>query len=167
MKRPASGSASVRFRALLGLLLGAAGAFALAASPTPRPTPTQTPRPRLSGGFGRTPVPSATRSEGEPAPAPIAAVTKEKDGKGGKDVKPGGSVAITNESLVKDPNKGRLSTSQIRPPLPTPAHGKAGRHAEAPTAATPAPAPIAVTAGAATKRRGGSALARHGGVWKS
>ena len=141
MKRPASGSASVRFRALLGLLLGAAGAFALAASPTPRPTPTQTPRPRLSGGFGRTPVPSATRSEGEPTP--VAAVRKEKDGNHGA------PVAITNESLVKDPNKGRLSTSQIRPPLPTPAHGPAGRHAEPPAAAATAPAPVPVPAAAA------------------
>jgi len=84
----------------------------------------------------------------------VAAVRKEKDGKDAKDGKPGGSVAITNESLVKDPNKGRLSTSQIRPPLPTPAHGPTGRHAEAPAAA-PAPAPAPSAAAAAAAAEGG------------
>ena len=157
MKRPGSGSAPVRFLALLGLALGAGGTLTsvLAASPTPRPTPTTTPPPRLSGGFGRTPVPSATRPEGEAAPIPVTAGRKEKDGKDAKDGKHGAPVAITNESLVKDPNKGRLSTSQIRPPLPTPARGTAGRHAEAPAAATPAPAPIPAAAAAAAGAEGG------------
>ncbi|HEY6050830.1 MAG TPA: hypothetical protein VIZ58_06240, partial [Thermoanaerobaculia bacterium] len=37
---------------------------------------------------------------------------------------------ITNENLVKDPNRGRLSTSQVRLPTPAPA--------PSPTAAAPA-----------------------------
>ncbi|MDQ6891974.1 MAG: hypothetical protein M3167_04765 [Acidobacteriota bacterium] len=126
-----------------------------AAPPAPRPTPTPTHRPRLSGGFGRTPVPPPARAEAPPAPAATEAgepaesspapppATPKKEAASPKEKTPKG-VAITNESLVKDPNRGRLSTSQIRPPTPPPAISPApgGRALEAPAAAA-APAATA------------------------
>ena len=106
-----------------------AAALPLLARPSeaPRPSPTPTARPRLSGGFGRTPVPSATPGEGlasgaaagEPSAGPPRPAAARKEPASRKE-KGAGTVAITNESLVKDPNRGRLSTSQIRPPVPTP-----------------------------------------------
>jgi hypothetical protein len=135
-------------------LLGLAPAGLEAAAPSgPRPTPTPTHRPRLSGGFGRTPVPSATRAEAtpvpaateagelaEPAPAPPPG-TPKKEAASPKEKAPKG-VAITNESLVKDPSRGRLSTSQIRPPTPSPAISPApgARLLETPAAAAAPPA---------------------------
>ena len=62
------------------------------------PAPTPTRPPTLTGGFGKTPIP------GRPA-ARNAAKT--------------GPVRITNESLVTDAARGKVSTSQ-RPPSPTP-----------------------------------------------
>jgi len=143
-------AASVVF-AVLALVGIAPPGRAAAAAPAPRSTPTPTPRPRLSGGFGRTPVPAATRAEpalvpaatappaaeGESAEAAAPAVTPRKEPAPSKEKAPK-AVAITNENLVKDPNRGRLSTSTIR--LPTP-----------PAAAMPAPGgkPPETTASAA------------------
>jgi hypothetical protein len=132
-------SASFVF-AVLALLGAAPAGRAAAAAPAPRPSPTPTPRPRLSGGFGRTPVPSATRAEPAPVPpaataAPAAegespeaaapAVTPRKEPAPPKEKAPK-AVAITNENLVKDPNRGRVSTSTVRlptPPAATPVPG--------------------------------------------
>lgn len=77
-------------RALLAVL--AAALLTVAAAPQPTPTPT----PRLTGGFGKAPVSGRARREGE------------KKG-----------VRITNDSLVTDPGKGKLTTSRIQP-SPTP-----------------------------------------------
>jgi hypothetical protein len=71
---------------------------ALLAGPEPQPTPTPTSEPQLTGGFGKT--------------APPAPARKRVERK---------AVRITNESLVTDPSKGKLTTSQQTvTPVPTP-----------------------------------------------
>ena len=78
----------------LSLLAAAALLSATAALRAADPTPT--PEPRLTGGFGKTVAPPARRKV-------------EKKG-----------VRITNESLVTDPQKGKLTTSQrVVTPVPT------------------------------------------------
>lgn len=104
-------------------------AHALAATPAAAPTPTPTPHRRLSGGFGRTPVP-APEGDGQSLADVVraaAAAREHKDQKG---------VSITNQTLVKDPKKGRVSTSQPASPATgtTPGRGAAGPFP------TPAPA---------------------------
>src|SRR5438552_4205217 len=87
-------------------------ALLLAAAPRSTPTPT----PQLTGGFGKAPVSGRGRRDG--------------DRKG---------VRITNDSLVTDPSKGRLTTSR-NVPTPTPrARAAAGKRAAA--ASGPAAAP--------------------------
>lgn len=93
-------------------ILFAAAVCSLAA--TPRPTPT--PAPVLTGGFGKTPAPeSASRK-----------VTPKK------------KVRLTNETLVTESDKGKLSTSEVNTArTPSPRRGD-----EKPeTAEPPAPAP--------------------------
>jgi hypothetical protein len=85
---------------------------ALLAAAESQPTPT--PGPQLSGGFGKT------------APAGSARKRVEK------------KVRITNESLVTDPLKGKLTTSQ-RVVTPVPA-GTAARTPGGPTSTAPAAA---------------------------
>ena len=73
------------------------------------PERTPTPRPRLTGGFGKAPA------AGRPAPRGA-----EK-----------GPVRLTNQSLVTDTEKGKVSTSEARPPsatapTPTPPAARAG-----------------------------------------
>jgi hypothetical protein len=80
------------------LLVCLPGAGALIAAPEPTPTPP----PRLTGGFGKTPVAGG---------APTAGAQK-------------GPVRLTNQSLVTDPDKGKVSTSQRRPPSATPEPAK-------------------------------------------
>ncbi|MCA1582506.1 MAG: hypothetical protein LC796_14160 [Acidobacteria bacterium] len=109
------------------LLLGCGG---LCAAPM---TPTPTPRPKLSGGFGRTPVPGA--SEGQSLADVVRAASSSHKP---RDQKP---VAITNDSLVKDPSKGRVTTAKVRPVTPA---GPAGAATPA-SAALPAPVPIEST----------------------
>jgi hypothetical protein len=134
-----------------GLMLLAPLAL-LAAPPTPKPTATPTPRPKLGGGFGRavtTPEPG-TQTGQSLADVVRAAETAKVREPGQK--KPG--VTIDNRSLITDPNKGRVSTSQ--PPARTP-----GRAPATPAAAasrtlaaaavaapppTPTPAPISSAA---------------------
>lgn len=105
-----------------------------AASPTPSPTPT--PRPRLGGGFGRavtTPAPAG--DSGGQSLADVVRATKGKDPGQKKQ-----GVTIDNSTLVTDPTKGRVTTSQApagrtAPPPAAPA-GKG-----APVTAAPAPTP--------------------------
>ncbi|HEX9690197.1 MAG TPA: hypothetical protein VGB47_14110 [Thermoanaerobaculia bacterium] len=106
---------SFRGRRLFVLVVAALATVAAA------PTPTPTPEPRLTGGFGKTPAPgAASRKPGQ----------KTK-------------VRITNESLITEPDKGKLTTSDVRPaptvsPKETPRPGGAATTpesaAEAPTA---------------------------------
>ena len=84
------------------------------------PPPTPTPEPRLTGGFGKT--------------APAGEAGRKRVEKKG--------VKITNESLVTDPGKGKLTTSQ-RPVTPVPATSPA----RTPAGPTPAVTPGAPAAG--------------------
>ena len=132
MTRHRSFSSGCAAAALLcGLAPSAAG------SPTPTPTPAA--RARLSGGFGR--APSAPR-DGEPRSLAdaVRAARRRKEQKEQK------AVAITNESLVKDPKQGHVSTSRIQPAAPPPAAppaARAGRGEGAAVPVTPAGAPAA------------------------
>jgi hypothetical protein len=97
-------------------ILAAAALSALSAAPRPTPTP----EPRLTGGFGKTPVAAPPHRSGE----------KKK-------------LRITNESLVTEADKGKLTTSDVRnAPKPTPTRTPAGRsgdnRAEAAAPAAPA-----------------------------
>lgn len=122
-------------RQLLAAAVVAFPAFAPAAPVMPTPTP----RPKLSGGFGRTPVPDAT--EGQSLADVVRAAGNSRHP---RDQKP---VAITNDSLVKDPAKGRLSTVKARSastaPAPTiaPAAGAVASTALIDPVATPAAPP--------------------------
>jgi mannose-6-phosphate isomerase-like protein (cupin superfamily) len=123
----------------LGLSLAMAAGTAFGAT---GPTPTPTPRPRLSGGFGRTPAPSTGAASGDGqsmADVVKAAGAPKPDQKG---------VAITNDSLVKDTKKGRVSTAAPAKsgPTPRPAAAAAGSSAQPgpATAAAATPPPTAV-----------------------
>ena len=130
-----------------GIVLFLWAALGIAASPTPAPTLTPTPRPRLSGGFGR---PAATPA-GAPDTGPSNTspnqnlndvVRAAEEGKARKE-SPG--VAITNDSLVTDPRKGKLTTSSPRNAVPpTPARSSEPARA---AAVTPAAVPAASNAG--------------------
>ncbi|HSP94867.1 MAG TPA: hypothetical protein VLU06_09970 [Thermoanaerobaculia bacterium] len=95
-------------------------------SPAPKATPTPTPQPRkLSGGFGRvdpdamvTPAVAETPTPGQPLADTVRAAEQARKRKG-----PKAAVTITNETLVTDPKKGRLTTSLPRPTSPAPAPG--------------------------------------------
>lgn len=123
--------------------------MAMAATPTPEPTRTPTPRPRLSGGFGRpaaTPAvaPDTATSNSSPNQNLNDVVRAAEQGKARKEQSPG--VAITNDSLVTDPRKGKITTSSPRNVLP-PTPAKSSEPAR-PAAITPAvSAPPASTAG--------------------
>jgi exonuclease VII small subunit len=108
----------LRDRRLLVVFLAAL--LTLAAAPKPTPTPTPAAPPRLTGGFGKTAAGVASRKSTE----------KKK-------------VRITNESLVTEPDKGKLTTSDIRPaPTPSPKVGepRPGGTPSPPTTAAPAAA---------------------------
>jgi hypothetical protein len=95
--------ATLRLAALSGLLLSVVAAAS-------DPTPTPTPRPKLSGGFGR---PASTPIAGDSGGQEFSDVVRAaQESRSRKEQKPG--VAITNKSLVTDPKKGKLTTSQSR-----------------------------------------------------
>jgi hypothetical protein len=86
-------STFARHRVLLVVL--AAALPAVGAAPKSTPTPTSA-VPRLTGGFGKTPAPPS------------------------KHAGPKKGLKITNESLVTEPDKGKVSTSDVKPaPTPT------------------------------------------------
>ena len=99
------------------------------------PARTATPAPRLSGGFGRprtTPQPTpAADAGGQGFSDVVHAAHETRDG--APPEKSG--VTINNRSLVKNAEKGRVSTSKPMPTAPRPA---------------PAPAPTAVAQSAAS-----------------
>ena len=82
-----------------------------------QPQPTATPEPHLSGGFGKNAPPGVTERKR----------TEKK-------------VRITNESLVTDPQKGKLTTSS-RPVSTPPSPAAATRTPGGPTPAAPATTP--------------------------
>ncbi len=121
---------------LAAALLAAGSVMLVPASLASAPTPTPTPRPRLSGGFGRTPV-ATPETDGQSMADVVRAASAARRRRDTK------AVAITNDSLVKDPKKGRVSTSQIKPE--SPAARPTGR-ADVPSAAA---VPVATPAAAA------------------
>lgn len=97
----------------LAILLAAA-LCALAAAPRPTPTPA----PVLTGGFGKTPATDGASRRSTP---------KKK-------------VRLTNETLVTEPDKGKLSTSDVKPArTPTPRGGETTPKPAAAESAAPAP----------------------------
>jgi hypothetical protein len=78
----------------------------------PKPTPTPTSEPRLTGGFGKTPAPPQKRAA------------------------PKKGLRITNESLVTEADKGKVSTSDVKP-APTPTAPADGPRATTPAAGEP------------------------------
>jgi hypothetical protein len=100
----------------------------------PRPSPTPAPTPQLSGGFGKAPVSGRARRDG--------------DKKG---------IRITNDSLVTDPSKGKLTTSRSQA-TPTPRAkeetGKRPANANASTSAASEPGSSAPLEGAEEYWRG-------------
>jgi len=124
---------------------GLAAAPSTATAPTATPTPTPIGRPRLSGGFGRTPAPSAVAGDGQSMADVVHAAEAGRD----KDKKDQKGVAITNESLVKDPNKGRVSTSK-------PASAKPASSGAAASTAHPAPNPGNLAPGVPTPTAAGA-----------
>jgi hypothetical protein len=127
--------------ALLGLAIGAA-----AARGNPTATPTPAAPPRLSGGFGRpaaTPAAPSARA-GQSLEDVVRAASETRQGK----ESPHPGVAITNRTLVTDPNRGRLTTWQATPhpaghPAPSPATAGKGTPAAPPTPTPTAAAPAA------------------------
>ncbi len=118
--------AIVRCELRIGVLtLLLAAGTSLTAAPTATPTPTREPR-KLTGGFGRG-APDAVVTPavaGTPAPGQSLAQAVRAAGQAKKRKESKATVAITNETLVTDPSKGRLTTSSLPPasPLPTPGH---------------------------------------------
>jgi hypothetical protein len=97
---------------------------------TPKPTPTPTPRPRkLSGGFGRGAADTVTPPPGQSLADAVRAASETKKRKETK-----GKISITNETLVTDPRKGKLTTAS---PRATPAPVPTAPSEEAPAAGTP------------------------------
>jgi hypothetical protein len=132
VKAPRPGFVRLAFALAFAVLLAAAGPLFAAATPTP------TPRPKLSGGFGRpraTPV-AADSADGGGGQSLADVVKAAGDARGnGPAAKEKGSVTIDNKSLVKDSEKGRLTTSSSPPrhptavaaaPKPTPAQAAEG-----------------------------------------
>src|SRR5438105_2227801 len=102
-----------RLRMLAGAL---ASACALAATPTP------TPAPRLTGGFGRPrATPNASPSGGGQAPADVVHAARDARDPSPAPEREKAGLKIDNRSLVTNPEKGRVSTSKIAPPRPSPA----------------------------------------------
>jgi len=98
------------------------------------PARTPTPAPRLSGGFGRPRATPAPTPAGEPGGQGLSDLVQAA--KGAPSAEKSG-LTIDNRTLVKNADKGRVSTSRA---IPTPA-----RPAPAPTAA-PAAAPTSARA---------------------
>ena len=94
-------------------------------SAAPKATPTPTPKERrLSGGFGSAPADAVVTPQQTPSGQSLAdAVRAASATKKRKEAKP--RIEITNETLVTDPRKGKLTTSLPRPtPSPGPSAGK-------------------------------------------
>lgn len=82
------------------------------------PTPTPTTRPKLSGGFGRAPAtPAPATANGGTGQSLSDAVRASAEAKKRNEQKPG--ISITNQTLITDPSKGRLTIFAPRSPTPT------------------------------------------------
>jgi hypothetical protein len=111
----------------IGLLAGVLVLIGIPLMARTKPTATPTPQPRkLGGGFGRgapeavvTPALAETPAPGQSLAERVRAADKTMKRKESK-----ATVSITNQTLVTDPRKGRLTTSSPRPTSapPTPGH---------------------------------------------
>lgn len=135
---------------LAAAVLAAGSAVLVPASLSGAPTPTPTPRPRLSGGFGRTPV-ATSEADGQSMADVVRAASAARRRRETK------AVAITNDSLVKDPKKGRVSTSQIKPETPA---ARPPARTDLPSAAAPIATPAAAAEEALWRDRAHSARKR-------
>ncbi len=109
--RPGGGGGS-RVERRAGVALWLLAGTALAAV-----TPTPTPRPRLSGGFGRprsTPVAPTLTDGGQSLSDVVRAAQEGRDGAAASPSEKSG-ITIDNRSLVKNPDKGKVSTSALLP----------------------------------------------------
>lgn len=137
---------------LLGAFFLVTGVALIAAPQPTTPTPTPTPRPRLTGGFGRAPAtPISSETNGQALSDVVRAATESKTPK-----KPKPTVAITNDNLVTDPKKGRLTTVAPRSLPPTPA----GKPLVG-TTPTPAPPPVVPSEGSEAEWRERARVARR------
>jgi hypothetical protein len=137
---------------LLGALFLITGMTLPAAPNATSPTPTPTPRPRLTGGFGRA---AATPISSEPNGQALSDVVRAaSESKTPRKAKP--SVAITNDTLVTDPKKGRLTTAAPRSVSPTPA----GKPTTGATSAAPTP-PAILSEGSEAEWRERARVARR------
>ncbi len=103
--------------AAISLLVGAVPMMSAA----PKATPTPTPR-RLAGGFGRgTADAVVTPAAGQSLADAVRAARQARKRKEAKS-----PLAITNDTLVTDPKKGRLTTSVPQPTSPAPTPGPEG-----------------------------------------
>lgn len=110
--------ANMKFLVLASVVFVAAASVRAAPKPTPTPTPMQR---KLSGGFGSTRAGAAvTPAAASQTPAPgqslgdaVRAASGAKRRKGERV-----RVTITNDTLVTDPTKGKLTTSSVRIPSP-------------------------------------------------
>jgi hypothetical protein len=122
-----------RFSPMAAILLIVATVPIVSAAPKATPTPTPQPR-KLAGGFGRGAADTVITPSVAETPTPpgqsLAETLRAADKTRRKEAK--ASVAITNETLVTDPRKGRLTTSSPRPTSPAPTPG--------PEVSRPAPA---------------------------
>ncbi len=130
-------------RQILKFLVRASLVFLVAASMTGaepgrgKATPTPTPRDRkLSGGFGSSRASTVTPAAASREPAAGQSLADAVRASGAKKAKAGKvRVTITNDTLVTDPRKGKLTTSSVRIPSPAPSPVRVE------LAPTPTPAP--------------------------
>jgi hypothetical protein len=125
------------------LTAGIVAALSAAALSGQTPAKTATPAPRLSGGFGRprnTPPPTGVAETGGQSLSDV--VTAAKTSSSGAPEK--STMTIDNRSLVKNPSKGRVSTSRASNaaahPAPSPAQSVPTPAAQAAAGASPAAA---------------------------
>jgi predicted RNase H-like nuclease (RuvC/YqgF family) len=147
----------LKIELVLGALAILLASSPLTATPTPKPTPTPTSAPRkLGGGFGRgvpdavaTPAVTAVAGDGQS----LGQVVRDA-GRARKRRETRPPVSITNETLVTDPKKGRLTTAS---PQPTP---QAAPQAAAPSAEAGTVLPLSSEAEAYWRERVHSARLR-------
>ena len=120
------------------LSAGIVAALSAAALLAQTPAKTATPAPRLSGGFGRprnTPPPTAASDSGGRSLSDV--VTAAKTSSSGPSEK--STMTIDNRSLVKNPSKGRVSTSRASNAPAHPAPSPVPPTVVAPPAVAPVP----------------------------
>jgi hypothetical protein len=127
-------------------LLSAAAVVIASSVATASPDRTPTPVPRLSGGFGRpraTPVPAA--GDGGQSLTDVVHAAQQAREQSQSPLREKSGLTINNRTLVKNPDKGRITTGKPAPTkesLPRAAAGTAtAATSQPPSSATPEAAP--------------------------